>query len=585
MRRLLCLAVTALAMFAGVGRAQAPAQAAAPQTPPAAPVAAPTPWWSRLPLEFNGTATTMTEFYRHGGETAARRPAGLYRASMSPQVTLFGEVTAGVDLMVSSEGSEFRQNVNQFGINPSWRWVTVHAGDFSRDYSPLSMQGTRLRGGGVDLRPGPFFFSLQTGRAQRTVASNSDGAAYRRDLLALAVGVGREGGNRFAITALKAKDDPTSLEQSLVIVDSTVSDTALVPDPLRFATSPQENLVVGLQTELDLFRGVLHFKGEGGASLFTRDLRSETIGDEGVGALGAVSALQPLRLSTSGDAAFSGDLEVRLPSFGLRGGYEHVGPGYTSLGIPHLISDRRGYHFGGNVGFFSNRLSLQGETRWQGNNLAGQRAAKTIRSMTTASAVAAFSAKLTVATTVTTSQAATGTSDIAPGVDMNTLVATTAVSSRFMPMARPTTLSLAYSYQKSLDLAPATAIPPTFGHNVTASVSTTFTPRLSFGPSLSLASNQTGVTPVQRNVLAGFNLRAKLLARDRLTLAGNVSTTFASGREVKSARAEAGYTLFWDSRLVVQARHSSYGAFATRKAFDESFLTMSLSRSLSTGRR
>jgi hypothetical protein len=547
--------------------------------------ATPRPFWRRLPVEFQGTTTTMAELYRNGGATQARRPGALWRISAAPQMTLFGELRMGVEALLSSEGSQFRQSVDQVGLNPTWRWITGHAGDFARDYSSLTMQGTRIRGGGIDLKPGSFDFSFQGGRAQRTVAAGSDGAAYRRDLFAAMIGYGKEGGNRISLSLLKAKDDPTSLEQQLVVIDSTVTDTSLTADPLRFATTPQENLVVGLSGGLNLFQGAVIFTSQVGASLFTRDLRSQVIGDEGVGALGGISALQPLRISTSGDIAFEGQLNLRLGPGGVRLGYEQIGAGYTSLGLPSLISDRTGYNVGGNISLFSGRLGLTADTKQQSNNLVDQKTAATDRLSNTGSVVLALTPAFNNTFTVSTSNSVTGATEVAPGVDMFTLALTAGVNTRVNVLSKATALSLSYSYQTAEDRQPATIIPRTVGHNVTANVTATLTPKISLGPQISAVTNRSGSGEPQDNMLLGFNVRARMLEKDRMTVSGNLSNTFSSGRQVQAAKFEVGYMLPWDARLAVQFRHSNYAAFANKPAFNESFLTTTVTRSLSLGNR
>jgi hypothetical protein len=580
------IAMAALALVATTSRAHAQLPVPAAPGAPALPADGAS-LWTWIPDSFSGEILTTGEFYRHGGLTTARRPGALLRTVMNPQLTLFGSVSMGVSAALSTEGSELRQNINLLGFNPSYRGVTVHAGDFTRDYSDYTITGTNVRGFGVDVAPGNFLFSVQTGRAQRTVAAGSDGAAYQRRLLAASVGYGQSGGNRLALTILKAKDDPNSLEQSLVVVDTTVSDTTLVPEPLKFAAAPQENLVLALESELHLFNDMLSLRGKLGASLFTRDLRSQIVDDAGLGALGAVSALQPLRLSTSGDNAYAVDAEFRRGIMGLRGGIELIGPGYTSLGLPSLINDRQGYNVGGNVALFDSRLSLLGETRSQIDNIQDQRAARTERGTNMLSAALSVTSSTSTSLTLLTNRAATEVSPLAAGIDLHMLALTGAVSTRASLFARPTSVSIAYGYQTSRDALPATLVPNVVGQNVTVTVLSALSKDVSLGPSFSGVLNKVGDGDSDTNLLFGFAGRARLFNDGRgggLNTSANLSNTFSAGRQVRSARAEASYSLPWETRLSVQARHTSYTAFATRPAFNESFLTIGMTRSLEPSR-
>ncbi|MDB4906307.1 MAG: hypothetical protein JWO05_1091 [Gemmatimonadetes bacterium] len=538
--------------------------------------------WQRLPVTASGAVQVSSELYRHSSGVDQRRPGASWRISMSPSLRLFNQVGMGTEVLLSSEGSQVRQSVDQVGLNPTYKWATFHIGDFARDYSSYTLQGTRLRGFGVDLKPGIFQFSVQGGQAQRVVAQGGDGAAYKRSMFGASLGIGRDGGNHFALTMLKAKDDPNSLSQHLVNIDTTFTDTALIADPLRFATSPQENLVVGMETDLGFFQNILHFTGQVGASLFTRDLRSQTVGDAGVGALGPVSTLQPLRLSTSGDKAMQGQIELRFQRFGIRGGYEDIGAGYTSLGLPYLINDRRGFNVGGNVNLFSNRISLAAETRAQANNLLGQKVARTDRNNSMMSAVFAITPSLMMANTVVLSTAGTTKSDAAPGLDMHTMAVTSTITNRMTVFARPTAISLTYAFQDSKDHEVGSVVPGSTGNNITASITTSVNQFVSAGPSLSIVNNSTGGQKGENNVLLGMTGRARLLAGQRLALTGNVSNTFSSGRSVRAMKADASYPVFWETKLAIGARHTAYSAFATKPAFNESFLTIGMTRSLTS---
>ena len=96
-----------------------------------------------LPLALRGHATLSGDFY-HAGRIDARRPGSLYRMNSGARTDLFGGMSLNVDLVWSDEGVDFRQNVNQMGINPTWWWGGVYAGDFNLDYSRYLVQGLSL---------------------------------------------------------------------------------------------------------------------------------------------------------------------------------------------------------------------------------------------------------------------------------------------------------------------------------------------------------------------------------------------------------------------------------------------------------
>ena len=198
----------------------------------------------RLPVRMSGDIMVSSDLYGAAG-IQARRPGPSWRASLTPQLTFLGEFTVGLDILLSSEGNQLRQNMSQFGLNPRYKWATLHIGDFGRGYSSYSVQGMRVRGAGLDLRPGIFRLSVQGGQVQRAVAAGAGGMAYKRNLYAASVGVGREQSSFIDFIVVKAKDDPSSLSQALQ--DTTLLDTIPVALRPRYDTRPQENLVLATQ--------------------------------------------------------------------------------------------------------------------------------------------------------------------------------------------------------------------------------------------------------------------------------------------------------------------------------------------------
>ncbi|NIP57193.1 MAG: hypothetical protein GWM92_16125, partial [Gemmatimonadetes bacterium] len=235
-----------------------------------------------VPAGFAGELELTNEFYENTG-IDARRPPALTRLRVRPTLTLFGRFDVGLNLLVSTEGSDFRQNMDEVGINPSWGWGELHAGDFANPYSEYTMGEVRIRGGGLDLTPGPLRFSIQGGRLQRSVASGAEGSTFQRNAVAGRLGFGSEEGTYLDLHALKAEDDLESVERSLLIRDTTLADT--IPDGLRpqVGTRPQENLVAGLEGQLVLFDRTLRLRGEAAVALITRDKLSSEAELEGTG--------------------------------------------------------------------------------------------------------------------------------------------------------------------------------------------------------------------------------------------------------------------------------------------------------------
>jgi hypothetical protein len=516
--------------------------------------------------------TSSGELY-HAAGIERRRPAQSWRLSLSPQVTVFGEFGAGLNILVSSEGSDLRQNISQFGFNPRYRWITLHVGDFTQDYSPYTLQGSRIRGGGFDLRPGWLRFSVQGGQAQRTVAAGATSLAYRRNLYAASAGVGRDGSSFIDLIVVRAKDDVSSLAPALA--DTILLDTIPVALRPRVETRPQENLVLGARAALNLFGRRLALKGDVAGALITRDLESPDAKPESVDGGGTLSKLMPLRLSTSGDYAAHIEAEANLGGAGLRGGYEYVGAGYTSLGLAYLINDRRAYNVGANVRLARGHLSLQGQYQHQNDNLLNQKLATTRRDALAGTLVLVagrgLSTSITALINTTANDAAVDTFRI----DNRAFAISTNTAAQ-VNLGRPTTVSLSYALQRTSDQNVLTRIPDVTVHNLSTSVQVQLSKALSVAPTGSLAITRSGAAPEQTNVHAGFRGQARV---GRVRASVSAAQSYSNSRGIFSANGLLAFTLPSQAQLQLQGRHNRYAAIGNRPAFQETFATMSLTRS------
>ncbi len=164
-------------------------------------------------VKITGEFGAYGELYGISGR-AARRPSSTGRIYFSPTITFFNTFSIPLQFFISSEGVSARQSINQFGINPTWKWGTAHLGDFTERYSDLTLNGINIRGGGLTLKPGTFRFSFIGGITQRAVNGTSQNGAYRRTLWGGRIGIGKQNASYLDLIFLKSKDDVHSLPQN-----------------------------------------------------------------------------------------------------------------------------------------------------------------------------------------------------------------------------------------------------------------------------------------------------------------------------------------------------------------------------------
>ena len=547
----------------------APCQAQTPTPAPGLPASG-TGW---LPARFTGDMTLTEQLYGVNG-IASRRPGESWQIGMSPNLLLFGQFNVGVSVLLSSEGSELRQNIGQLGLNPRIGWATFHLGDFTDNYSDYTVQGTQVRGAGVDLRPGFFRFSLQGGQSQRTVSGGLGDFAYKRNLFAASVGVGREGASFVDVMIVKSKDDASSL-------GAAVNDTALldtIPPALRpkVETRPQENLVLGTRGQVQLWQSRVTVRAEAAGALTTADQTSPLANPGSVTAGSFLNSLMPLRLSTSGDYAYHLQADANLGPASVRGGYEYVGAGYTSLGLAYLINDRRAIDLGGSLRLLRGQLTLQGQYQHQNDNLLHQKAATTDRDAVMGTAAMLLSRTVTLSVTAMSNVIANDAAVDTFKIDNRSFALSTNAAIQSRLFGHPSTISLSYALQHTADDNVITQIPGVTVHNLATSVQIPLTRAFSVSPTASLAVVENTGAATQRNIYLGARAQYRAGA---LRTSAALTQTFSSGRHVFGLTGQMDYPLFWDSRLSLQARHTRYSAIGNQPGFQESFLTLTLARS------
>lgn len=164
-------------------------------------------------FSISGEIGAYGELYSMEGQPQ-RRPKSTGRLFFRPTINLFGMFQIPFEFLLSTEGSSARQNINRFGINPKWDWGSLHAGDFSEDYSQFTLSGVNIRGGGINLTPGWFRFSTAAGFTQRSVPGGAQDGAFKRFLFATKLGYGNEESSFLDLIFVRAKDEIGSLSQA-----------------------------------------------------------------------------------------------------------------------------------------------------------------------------------------------------------------------------------------------------------------------------------------------------------------------------------------------------------------------------------
>jgi len=303
---------------------------------------------------FSGNFGAYGEVF-HTTARYKRRPASTARSSLNMTFG-FWKIQMPVEMVLSTEEVTFRQSFNRLGLNPRIGFVTFHVGDFAGKISQFTVSGISIRGGGIEVDPKWVHFIALYGRTQRAV--NDPRAmtyAYKRMLMAAKLGFGLRNKSFLEINFVKAADDKNSLD---IPVDSS-------------KVFPQENLALGLNGQIALFQNRLRFRGEGAASVHTLNTFGEKYRPEGMPAW--IDKYYSIRITSRIDYAYRGDLTVNTNRVRARAGYQYIGPGYISLGLPYSLNDREKYNGYLNAQIVPRRVSFRGNFNYSHDNLNNQK--------------------------------------------------------------------------------------------------------------------------------------------------------------------------------------------------------------------
>ncbi|MDR0714520.1 MAG: outer membrane beta-barrel family protein, partial [Bacteroidales bacterium] len=284
------------------------------------------------------------------GDTTGLNPYALY-LSGNLNFSLLGEVNLPLSFAYTNQqlSKSVSLPFNRFSIAPSYKWVKVYAGYTSMQFSPYSLAGHELFGGGVELTPdNGFKISALYGRLKKS-SDGEDGTdpAYRRMGGGFKIEYQKEKFN-VGVNLFKAQDIPSSIP----------------PDSV--ATSPQDNLTGSVNATVSLLEK-LRFSGEYGFSALNRNIYPQ--GD------------RFSLLAKDGDLALYHAVKTQLTytsDLGAIGAtYERVAPNYMTLGAYYMTNDFE--NVTANFATTVKKISIALDGGYQRNNLDKQKTNTTSR--------------------------------------------------------------------------------------------------------------------------------------------------------------------------------------------------------------
>ena len=319
------------------------------------------------PVKLSGGLNAYAGLYMASGIEGRNQPSP-FGISGNVTVTLPGGIALPFSAVLGNQGTSFRQPFNQFGVSPTYKWATVHAGYRNVNFSPFTLAGHTFLGGGVELNPGKLRLGAVYGRFNKAIASTLAEPdvipSYKRTGYAVKVGYGKPG-NYVDLVMLRAADDSTSIQSVAPTAAQTVK--------------PAENLVVGATSRLLILKHIT-VELDAAVSAYTRDVRASEISAEGKSPLVRFfGQLFTPRLSTQLTQATQAALGYKGKNAGIKLQYKRIDPNFQTMGAYYFQSDIESYAIAPNLSVLEGKLRLSGSYGIQFDNLGNNKNARTGR--------------------------------------------------------------------------------------------------------------------------------------------------------------------------------------------------------------
>ena len=242
--------------------------------------------------------------------------------------------------------------MNNFGLNPTYKWAEFQLGTQYLKYSDLSTGDIGIFGAGFSLKPGDYRFKFFTGTSQQGLdyaATPSPGipGSYKRTHYMFSIGKERENDYLVAFNFAKGKDKPSS---------------AIIPI-LPGSPLPQEGFTLSMQLNKDFKKG-WYVKSEAANSIFTKN--------ENDTANPAMKGFKPFieaKMSSVSDYAAQLSFGKKTKNFDIGLGTKYLGAGFQVTGYPYMQPDRFEYTLNTRFNAMKNKTNVVASIGQRINNV------------------------------------------------------------------------------------------------------------------------------------------------------------------------------------------------------------------------
>lgn len=315
------------------------------------------------PIKVSGSFSANNRFYTAQG-IEDRQENYIWTLTGRLNMSVYG-IAVPVSGTLTSQGSDVTQPYDRISVRPSYKWAKAHIGYSNMTFSSYTLAGHTFLGGGLELNPNKIRFAATYGRFASAIPLDRSTTqpfvpSFDRFGYGGKIGYG---------------DDNNFIDLSFFTAEDRSSSWDNIPDST--SVFPGENMVVGAAWKLSLIKN-LSLSGEVGRSAYTTDKRDELSDEDDLffSSLGYEN-----KTSTIVRNAMKTTLAYRLKGHNISGSYERIDPEYQTMGAYFFNNDIENITAAYATAFFKNHLAVSVNGGFQRNNLNGDKASESRRTI------------------------------------------------------------------------------------------------------------------------------------------------------------------------------------------------------------
>lgn len=314
------------------------------------------------PIKVNGSMSLNTRVYDAQGIENRQDPL-LWTLSGRLNFNIYG-VSVPISGVLTSQNSEFQQPFNRIGIQPKYKWVKGHLGYSNMTFSEFTLGGHTFLGAGVELTPNKLRFAANYGRFATAIPfdqalNERNDPSFSRWGGGASIGYGTQE-NYMDFIFFSAEDRGDSWDS--------------IPD--QSPLTPGENMVMGIRGKTNLIKN-LTLEGEYAQSVFNKDKRDVESSETNLFSSFGFRT----RSSTLSRNAMKAQATYKLKGQRIGATYKRIAPDYQTMGAYFFNNDIQNITANYSTSILNKRLFIAVNGGYQNNNLDGNNASESTRTI------------------------------------------------------------------------------------------------------------------------------------------------------------------------------------------------------------